>query len=59
VVDDKEVIRIAVRASMAAIGAVLACILTLFLFAAAVSPRINVPGIHVSRHGVVNPPAGD
>jgi hypothetical protein len=58
-VDEKEVIRIAVRASMAAIGAVLACILTLFLLAAAVSPRINIPGVHVSRSSVVNRPAGD
>ena len=59
VVDEKEVIRIAVRASMAAMGAMLACLLTIFLLAAAVSPRINIPGIHVSRHGVVHPPAGD
>jgi hypothetical protein len=58
-VDEKEVIRIAVRASMAAMGAMLAAILTLFLLAAAVSPRINIPGIHVSRHSVVNPHAGD
>jgi hypothetical protein len=58
-VDEQEVIRIAVRASMAAIGAVLACIMALFLLAAAVSPRINIPGIHVSRNSVVNPPAAD
>jgi hypothetical protein len=58
-VDEKEVIRIAVRASMAAIGAVLACIMALFLLAAAVSPRINIPGIHVSHHSVVTPRSGD
>jgi hypothetical protein len=58
-VDEKEVIRIAVRASMAAIGAVLACILALFLLAAAVSPRINIPGIHISHHSVVSSNSGD
>jgi len=58
-VDEKEVIRIAVRASMAAIAAVLACIMALFLLAAAVSPRINIPGIHVSHHSVVGPSSGD
>ena len=57
--NEKEVIRIAVRASMAAIGAVLACILALFLLAAAVSPRINIPGVRVSHHGIVSPPSGD
>ena len=57
--NEKEVIRIAVRASMAAMGAMLAAILTLFLLAAAVSPRINVPGIHVSRSSVVSPHGGD
>ena len=56
--DEKEVIRIAVRASMAAIAAVLACTMALFLLAAAVSPRINIPGVHVSRQSV-NSPAGD
>jgi hypothetical protein len=50
-VDEKEVIRIAVRASMAAIAAVLACIMALFLVAAAASPRINIPGIHLSHGG--------
>jgi hypothetical protein len=58
-VDEKEVIRIAVRASMAAIAAVLACIMALFLLAAAVSPRINIPGIHLSHHGAVSPRSGD
>jgi hypothetical protein len=58
-VDEKEVIRIAVRASMAAIGAVLACILALFLLAAAVSPRVNIPGIHISHHSVVSSNSGD
>jgi len=58
-VNEKEVIRIAVRASMAAMGAMLAAILMLFLLAAAVSPRINVPGLHVSRSSVVSPQGGD
>jgi hypothetical protein len=53
-VNEKEVIRIAVRASMAAMGAVLACILALFLLAAAVSPRINLPGIRVPHHSAVS-----
>jgi hypothetical protein len=58
-VDEKDVIRIAVRASVACIATMLACILALFLFAAALSPRINIPGIHLSHHGVVHSPAGD
>jgi hypothetical protein len=58
-VDEKEVIRIAVRASLACIGTVLACMLALFLLAAAVSPRINVPGIHLPHHGVVTSRSGD
>ena len=57
--DEKEVIRIAVRASMAAMGAMLACILTLFLLAAAVSPRINIPGIGVNPKSAVNSRARD
>lgn len=57
--DEKDVIRIAVRASMACIGTVLACILALFLLAAAVSPRINIPGVRLSHPGVVHSPAGD
>jgi hypothetical protein len=58
-VNEKEVIQIAVRASMAAIGAVLACILALFLLAAAVSPRINIPGVHLSHSSVVDSRSGD
>ena len=49
--DEKEVIRIAVRASMAAVATVLACIMALFLIAAVASPRINIPGIHLSHGG--------
>ena len=56
--DEKEVIRIAVRASMAVIGAMLACILALVLLAAAVSPRINVPGFH-APHSVTSSRSGD
>ena len=52
--DEKEVIRIAVRASLACVGTVVACILTLFLLAAVVSPRINIPGVHLSHHSVVS-----
>jgi hypothetical protein len=55
--NEKEIVRIAVRASMAAMGAMLACILAVFLMAAAMSPDINVPGIHLSR--VSGPPSGD
>jgi len=58
-VDEKEVMRIAVRASLAVVGTVLACMLALFLFAAAVSPRINIPGIRLSHRSVVHSPAGD
>jgi hypothetical protein len=44
---------------MAAIGAVLACIMALFLLAAAVSPRINIPGVHLSHSSVVDSRSGD
>jgi hypothetical protein len=57
--DDNEVIRIAVRASLACVGTVLACLLALFVLVAAVSPSVNIPGIHLSHHSVVRPPAGD
>ena len=56
-VNEQEITRIAVRASMACIGVTLACIMALFLMAAAVSPRINIPGIHVSHH--ITQPSGD
>ena len=48
--NEKEITRIAVRASMAVIGVTLACIMAMFVMAAAVSPRINIPGIHLSHH---------
>lgn len=57
--DQSEVVRIAVRATLAVVAATLACILALFLLAAAVSPRINVPGIHFSHHAVVSPRSAD
>ena len=31
----------------------------LFLLAAAVSPRINIPGIQLSHHSIVGSPEGD
>ena len=55
--NEKEIVRIAVQASMAAMGAMLACILAVFLMAAAMSPDINVPGINLSR--ISGPPSGD
>jgi hypothetical protein len=58
-VNENDVIRIAVRASMAVVGATLACLLALFLLVAAVSPQINIPGIHFSHHAIVHSPAGD
>ncbi len=47
--NEQEIVRIAVRASMAAMGAMLACILAMFLMAAAVSPDVNIPGIKGPR----------
>ena len=46
--NEHEIVRLAVRASMAAVGAVLACITVLFLLAAAMSSDINIPGVQVS-----------
>ena len=45
--NEHEIVRIAVRASMAAVGVALACIMTLFLLAAAMSSDINIPGVRV------------
>ena len=56
--NESEVVRIAVRASLACIGAVVACMLALFLLAAAVSPRVNLPGIRVPHH-VTSSNSGD
>ena len=53
--NEREIIRIAVRASLAAIGAMVACIVALSLMAAVVSPDINIPGIHAPR----SPRSGD
>ncbi len=47
--NEREIIRIAVRASLSAIGAMVACIVALSLMAAVVSPDINIPGIHAPR----------
>ena len=58
-VNEQEIVRIAVRASMAAMGAMLACILALFLMAALVSPDVNIPGISLKKNSVFDRPAGD
>jgi hypothetical protein len=55
--NEREIIRIAVRASLSAIGAMVACIVALFLMAAAVSPEINIPGVHLSS--ITGRPSGD
>ena len=55
--NEHEIVRIAVRASMAAMGAMLAAILALFLMAAVVSPDVNIPGIGAPHGRSVN--AGD
>ncbi|HVW35007.1 MAG TPA: hypothetical protein VHL53_20915 [Acidimicrobiia bacterium] len=55
--NEQEITRIAVRASVAVIGVTLAFIMALFVMAAAVSPRINIPGVHVSHH--LTPRSGD
>jgi hypothetical protein len=47
--NEREIIRIAVRASLSAIGAMVACILALCLMAAVVSPDVNIPGIRAPR----------
>ena len=57
--DRQEVIRIAVRSSLATVGAMLALIMALYLFAAAASPSINVPGIRLHSSGHAGPPSGD
>jgi hypothetical protein len=57
--NEHEIIRIAVRASMAAMGAMLATILALFLMAAVVSPSVNIPGIGVPHGSSVNARSGD
>jgi hypothetical protein len=44
---------------MAAMGAVLAGILALYLLAAAVSPQINIPGVRVPHHVISNGESGD
>ena len=36
-----------------------AAVLALFLVAAAASPRINIPGVHLSHHSIVRSPEGD
>ena len=46
--NETEIVRIAVRASMATLFAAVACFLTLFFVAAAVSSDINIPGVQVS-----------
>ena len=57
---DQEIVRIAVRATLAAIGTTVAAIVALFILAAVVSPDINIPGIHVP-HGssISGRPSGD
>jgi hypothetical protein len=55
--NEREVVRLAVTACMAAVGAVMALILSLFLVAAAVSPEIDIPGVHLSS--ITGRPAGD
>jgi hypothetical protein len=57
--DHEEVIRIAVRASLATVGATLALVMALYLFAAAVSPSINIPGFHQKGNSLVGRPSGD
>ena len=55
--NNDEIIRIAVKASLATVGATLALVMALYLFAAAVSPSVNLPGVRV--HNSVTRPAGD
>jgi hypothetical protein len=54
--NESEIVRIAVRASMATLFAALACFMTLFLVAAAMSSDINLPGVRVND--VVGPGGG-
>lgn len=57
---EQEIVRIAVRATMAAMGAMVAAIVVLFLLAAVVSPTINVPGVHVPKTSSIGGrPSGD
>ena len=46
--NEHDIVRLAVRASMTAVGWALACIMALFLLAAAMSSEINIPGVQVS-----------
>ena len=46
--NEQEIVRLAVRVSMAAVGWVLVGIMALFLLAAAMSSDINIPGVQVS-----------
>ncbi|HYH50224.1 MAG TPA: hypothetical protein VEG38_11825 [Acidimicrobiia bacterium] len=46
--NEHEIVRIAVRASMTVVGWMLLGIMALFLLAAAMSSDINIPGVQMS-----------
>jgi hypothetical protein len=58
-VNEQEIVRIAVRTTMTAMGWILATVLVLFLTAAAISPDINIPGIDLNNSTLLDRPAGD
>ena len=57
--NNEDVIRIAVRASLATVGATLAVLMALYLFAAAASPSINIPGVRLHGSSLTGRPSGD
>lgn len=57
--NNDEILRIAVKASLATVGATLALVMALYLFAAAVSPSVNIPGVRVHGSSVSRPTSGD
>jgi hypothetical protein len=46
--NEQEIVRIAVRASMTAVGWALLCMTALFLLAAAMSSNVDIPGVQMS-----------